>query len=84
MSKQRPVAPPPPPPDGERPRRRRRGGWFARALIRILLLVIVVALLALGWNYYKEQSFKGIIGHDTGLTDTIVMEKLQEIGQLVT
>ena len=53
-------------------------------LFRIILLAAVVVALMLGWNYYKEQSFKGIIGHDTGLTDTIVMEKLQEIGQLVT
>ncbi|MBO4368084.1 MAG: DUF4230 domain-containing protein [Clostridia bacterium] len=82
MSKQRPV-PPPPPPEGERPRRRHRRG-FGMLLFRIILLAAVVVALMLGWNYYKEQSFKGIIGHDTGLTDTIVMEKLQEIGQLVT
>ncbi len=84
MSKQRPVAPPPPPPEGYRPHRRRGGRIFARLLIRLLLLLIVVAALALGWNYYKEQNFKGIIDHDTGLTDTVVKEKLQELGQLVT
>ena len=84
MSKQRPVAPPPPPPEGYRPHRRRGGRIFARLLIRLLLLLIVVAALALGYNYYKEQNFKGIISHDTGLTDTVVMEKLKEIGQLVT
>lgn len=81
MSSQRPV--PPPPPEGERPRRRRRRG-FGRLLFRLILLAIVVVALLLGWNYYKEQSFKGILGHDTGLTDTVVMEKLQSIGQLVT
>ena len=82
MSKQRPV-PPPPPPEGERPRRRHRRG-FGRLLFRILLLAIVVIALMLGWQYYKEQSFRGILGHDTGLTDSVVMEKLQSIGQLVT
>ena len=80
MSKQRPV-PPPPPPEGERPRRRHRRG-FGRLLFRIILLAIVVIALMLGWQYYKEQSFRGILGHDTGLTDSVVMEKLQSIGQL--
>ena len=82
MSKQRPV-PPPPPPGGERPGRRHRRG-FGRLLFRIILLAIVVIALMLGWQYYKEQSFRGILGHDTGLTDSVVMEKLQSIGQLVT
>lgn len=81
MSTQRPV---PPPPEEERPRRRKRGRGFRRVLIRILLLAVLVLALMLGWNYYKEQQFKGILDHDTGLTDTVVMEKLQEIGQLVT
>ena len=81
MSKQRPV--PPPPPEGERPRRRHRRG-FGRLIFRIILLAVVVVALMLGWQYYKEQSFRGILGHDTGLTDSVVMEKLQSIGQLVT
>ena len=83
MATERPV--PPPPPEEMPPRRRRRGAiLFRRALFRIILLAIVIVGLLLGWNYYKEQSFRGILGHDTGLTDTVVMEKLQEIGQLVT
>ena len=41
-------------------------------------------MLMLGWNEIKTRQFVGILGHDTGLTDTMVMEKLQSIGQLVT
>ncbi len=81
MDGQRPV--PHTPSNGERPRRRHRRG-FAGALFRIILLAVIVLALMLGWQYYKEQQFKGILGHDTGLTDTMVMEKLQSIGQLVT
>ncbi|MBR0352394.1 MAG: DUF4230 domain-containing protein [Oscillospiraceae bacterium] len=83
MATERPV--PPLPPEEMPPRRRRRGAiLFRRALFRIILLAIVIVGLLLGWNYYKEQTFKGIIGHDTGLTDEVVMEKLQSMGQLVT
>ena len=83
MDNNRPV--PPPPPEETYHRRRRRGAiLFRRALFRIILLAIVIVALLLGWNYYKEQSFRGILGHDTGLTDTVVMEKLQSMGQLVT
>ncbi len=81
MDGQRPV--PHKPSNGERPRRRHRRG-FAGAIFRIILLAVIVLALMLGWQYYKEQQFKGILGHDTGLTDTMVMEKLQSIGQLVT
>ncbi|MBQ6371912.1 MAG: DUF4230 domain-containing protein [Oscillospiraceae bacterium] len=81
MDGQRPV--PHTPSNGERPRRRHRRG-FAGALFRIILLAVIVLALMLGWQYYKEQQFKGILGHETGLTDTMVMEKLQSIGQLVT
>ncbi len=81
MSGQRPV--PPPPPNGERPGRRHRRR-FGRVLFRIILLAVIVVLLMLGWNEIKTRQFVGILGHDTGLTDTMVMEKLQSIGQLVT
>ena len=84
MDNNRPVPPPPPPEEMHRRRRRRGAILFRRALFRIFLLAIVVLALMLGWNYYKEQSFRGIFDHETGLTDTMVMEKLQSMGQLVT
>ena len=34
-------------------------------MFRIILLAIIVLVLMLGWNYYKEQQFRGILGHDT-------------------
>lgn len=85
MDNNRPV--PPPPPEETYHRRRRRGAiLFRRALFRIILLAIVALFIILGWNIIREKAFdaKGFISHDTGLTDKVVMTKLQEIGQLAT
>ena len=74
-------------PQPEEPGRpRRRGRWMRRAVIRLLLICVLVLAGLLAWNYYKERLFDagGIANHKTELTDSIVKEKLQSIGQLVT
>ncbi len=78
---------PPPPPEETYHRRRRRGAiLFRRALFRIILAAIVIFALWLGYNELMTRRFdaKDFFGHNTGVTDTMVREKLQEIGQLVT
>ena len=65
---------------------RRRGRRMRRLIIRLLLICVLVLAGLLAWNYYKEKLFDAdsIASHKTELSDTVVKEKLQSIGQLVT
>ena len=81
---------PQPPGEGPAPRppRPRRGFGRAvrRTLFRILLLAVIVAGGLLAWNIYKEKRFDkdSLFARKNELSDTVVMEKLQSMGQLVT